>query len=257
MRVEDIDRNARPEYLLCLQLAGVGEFSQDNRTAVLQPGDLTLFDTTRPTTVVSSTNYRNLCMKFPQQIVGLPRDQVGELTATRIGARKGLAPAAGTLLLTLNQTMDNVSGRSRALAAQGAVDLMAAMFRNELDVAAPPQWDKTWSHLEQAQIYIDDHLSEPDLSPAMVAGALYISVRQLHSIFHDGGFTVSSWIRDRRLQRCQRDLSDPALRSRSAASIGARWGFKTASHFGRAFKDVFGQTPAEFRHETLGPLAVS
>lgn len=238
----------RPDYLLCLQIAGVGEFSQDNRTAVLQPGDLTLFDTTRPTTVVSSTDYRNLCMKFPQHLIGLPRDQIGQLTATRTGARDGFAPAAGALLMTLNGLMDTISGRSRVLAAQGALDLITTMFQCQLDIACPPR-RAAQPMLEQVKSYIDRNLSNPELGPGLIVAAHYISLRQLHSIFHTEGLTVSSWIRARRLQRCRRDLSDPALEAVSAASIGLRWGFKTASHFGNTFREAFGQTPSEFRQE--------
>lgn len=245
---ESIGSAERPDYLLCLQIAGVGEFSQDNRTAVLQPGDLTLFDTTRPTTVVSSSDYRNLCMKFPQHLIGLPRDQIGQLTATRTGARDGFAPAAGTLLMTLNGLMDTISGRSRVLAAQGALDLVTTMFQSQLDIAGPPH-RAAQPMLEQVQSYIDKNLSNPELGPGLIVAAHYISLRQLHSIFHAEGLTVSSWIRNRRLQRCRRDLSDPALQSVSAASIGMRWGFKTASHFGNTFREAFGQTPSEFRQD--------
>ncbi|MDE8670613.1 helix-turn-helix domain-containing protein [Pseudarthrobacter sp. H3Y2-7] len=237
----------RPDYLLCLQIAGVGEFSQDNRTAILQPGDLTLFDTTRPTTVISSTDYRNLCMKFPQHLISLPPDQVSQLTATRTGAREGFAPAAGALLMTLNQLMDTISGRSRILAAQGALDLITTMFQSQLDISSPPH--PAQPLLEQVQSHIDNQLSDPELGPGTIAAAHYISLRQLHSVFHAEGLTVASWIRNRRLQRCRRDLSDPALQAVSAASIGMRWGFKTASHFGSTFRETFGQTPAEFRHE--------
>lgn len=249
---ESISKTDRPDYMLCLQISGVGEFSQDNRTAILQPGDLTLFDTTRPTTVVSSTDYRNLCMKFPQHLISLPRDQVSQMTATRTGAREGFAPAASALLMTLNQLMDNISGRSKVLAAQGALDLITTMFQSQLDISGQSQRSGASLLMERAQSYIDRHLSDPELGPGRIAGAHYISLRQLHSIFHAEGLTISSWIRNRRLQQCRRDLSDPTLRSVSAASIGLRWGFKTASHFGTTFRETFGQTPAEFRHEAIG-----
>ncbi|MFC4371981.1 helix-turn-helix domain-containing protein [Citricoccus nitrophenolicus] len=249
---ESISSTDRPDYLLCLQIAGVGEFSQDNRTAVLQPGDLTLFDTTRPTTVVSSTDYRNLCMKFPQRLINLPPEQLGQLTATRTGARDGFAPAAGTLLITMNQLMDTSSGRSKILAAQGALDIITTMFQRQLDISTPSYPQATSSALlEQIRSYIDENLSDPGLGPRTIAAAHYISLRQLHGIFQAQGLTVASWVRHQRLQRCRRDLSDPALHAVSAASIGLRWGFKTASHFGMSFRKTFGLTPAEFRQEAL------
>ena len=50
-----------------------------------------------------------------------------------------------------------------------------------------------------------------------------------------------------RLAMCRRDLSAPALRSRSIGEIAYAWGFSNVSHFSRAFKAEFGIGPREFR----------
>ena len=250
-RAEDIERDGRHDYLLCLQLAGVGEFHQDAREAVLQPGDLTIFDTARPTTVVSSANYRNMCMKFPQHLLPLSHAQIGQLTASRIGAAEGLAPAASTLLVTLSQIMDTISGRSRYLAARNALDVITTMFQSRLDISGRDGADISSVFLAQIQDYIEVHLSDPELGPNRIAAEQYVSVRHLHSVFQKNGLTVSSWIRARRLERCRRDLVDVSHNATPVAAVGLRWGFKTASHFGRTFKDTYGLTPAEFRRAAI------
>ena len=58
---------------------------------------------------------------------------------------------------------------------------------------------------------------------------------------------MAGWIRGRRLERCRRDLADPALASRPVAAIAARWGFSSAADFSRAFRAVHGLPPAEYR----------
>ncbi|MET7996380.1 helix-turn-helix domain-containing protein [Amycolatopsis sp. NPDC005232] len=242
---DTIARDCRPDYVLCLQVAGVGEFHQGSRTAVLQPGDLTVFDGTRPATVVSSADYRNVCIKFPQRLLRLPRSHVDQLTAARISARDGLAPATGALLMTLGHVMEDISGRTRYLAARNALDLVSTMFESILDVSGDD--GKTEGNVIPGQIreYIDEHLGDPELSPAAIASAQFISLRKLQGIFQQNGTTVSAWIRTRRLERGQRDLVSSG--ELSVAAISRRWGFKTPSHFGRAFKDEYGVTPAEFR----------
>ena len=101
--------------------------------------------------------------------------------------------------------------------------------------------------LTTIQAFICQHLGDPGLSPAAVAAAHHMSLRSLHQLFHDEGLTVAGWTRARRMERCRRDLSDPALESRPVAAIAMRWGFSSAADFSRAFRAAHGMPPAEYR----------
>jgi AraC-like DNA-binding protein len=92
-------------------------------------------------------------------------------------------------------------------------------------------------------------LGDPDVSPATVAAAHYISLRYLHNLFETQETTVADWIRRRRLERCRRDLLDPALRAEPVGSIGARWGLTSPAHFTRLFRGAYGLPPAAYRAE--------
>ncbi|TXN31169.1 helix-turn-helix domain-containing protein [Lacisediminihabitans profunda] len=238
----------RPDFLLCLQVAGVGEFLQDGRTARLNPGDITVFDTTRPTTVISSTHYRNLCMRFPQRLLDVPVAQMRQLTATRFDGREGLAPAAGAVLDTLNRVADTLPGRSQQLAAHNALDLMSTLFESTLGLADGRQRRAGAALLERMLDFIEKNLGDPELSPQTLAVTHFVSLRQVHSVFSAAGLTASAHILDRRLEHARRDLVDPALSGISVATIAERWGFRSASHFGRSFKEHFARTPADYRH---------
>jgi AraC-like DNA-binding protein len=58
---------------------------------------------------------------------------------------------------------------------------------------------------------------------------------------------VGRWLRDRRLERCRRDLADPALGHLGAAEIAAAWGLRSPSHFSRLFRAAYGRPPSEAR----------
>ena len=58
---------------------------------------------------------------------------------------------------------------------------------------------------------------------------------------------MAGWTRQRRLERCRRDLADPALAARPVAAIAARWGFPSAAEFSRAFRAAHGMPPGEYR----------
>jgi AraC-like DNA-binding protein len=101
--------------------------------------------------------------------------------------------------------------------------------------------------LASVQGFIDQRLADPELSPSAIAAAHHISLRYLHKLFEAQPTTVSGWIRQRRLERCRRDLLDPALGDWSVSAIAARWGLIDAAHFGRLFRAAYGLPPAEYR----------
>src|SRR5437867_3860335 len=72
------------------------------------------------------------------------------------------------------------------------------------------------------------------------------SLRSPHQPFHDAGLTVVGWIRARRMERCPRSLSGPALEPRPVAAIAARWGLSSAADFSRGFRTAHGMPPADY-----------
>lgn len=244
-----IVRNERPDYLVSLQLSGSATVEQDGRQATVGPGDFSFYDTTKPVSIKSGADYRSVAIRFPQSRMTLPAEYVGKLTATCIPAQSGLAPATGALLSKLNDSLDSVSQRTQDKAVQHAFDFVQAMLEGELDRRSLAPTDPKRDLMEQVNNYIEDHLSDPELGPAQIAAAHFISQRHLHNLYEGTGWTVSASIRSRRLDHCREELSDPFQSKKPIASIAARWGFKTASHFGHVFKEATGLTPAEFRRQ--------
>jgi transcriptional regulator GlxA family with amidase domain len=126
--------------------------------------------------------------------------------------------------------------------------VLATRLAHEFGAAG---WDtpeaRRHAQLTTVQAFIQEHLGDSGLSPAMVAAAHHMSLRSLHQLFHDEGLTVAGWIRKRRLEGCRHDLSDPAQASRPVAAIAARWGFASPGDFSRAFRAAHGLPPAEYR----------
>lgn len=95
--------------------------------------------------------------------------------------------------------------------------------------------------------YVAQHLPEPDLSPARIARAHFISVRHLHALFRDHGVTIASLIRRRRLERSYEALIDPAHSNRTISAIAADNGMPNAAQFSRMFRQRFGVAPSRVR----------
>ncbi|NGO08282.1 helix-turn-helix domain-containing protein [Streptomyces sp. HC44] len=95
----------------------------------------------------------------------------------------------------------------------------------------------------------NSHLPDPELSPAMLARELNISVRTLQRAFATVGESVTTYIRHRRLEEARLALTAPSGRW-SISELAAHWQFADSSHFIRAFKKHYGQTPTEYARST-------
>jgi len=62
---------------------------------------------------------------------------------------------------------------------------------------------------------------------------------------------VADHIRQRRLERCRRDLAEPLLSARPVYAIAARWGFAHPAEFSRIFHSAYGIPPGEYRTAAL------
>lgn len=235
-------------FKLNLQLEGTGLLIQDNREALLEPGDLAIYDTNRPYTLAFEEQARMMVVMFPCDALTLPTDYVGQLAAVRMAGRTGLSGIVGQFIRQLSENLDVLGGPSGSRLATNALDLVSTMLHSEMDIA-PDRMKPQALLAASIREYIEANLSDPLLSPASIAAAHFISTRHLHNVFHESGTTVASWIRSQRLEGARRDLRDPLHAGKSVSTVAARWGFLDAAHFSRTFRDAFGLSPTDWRRQ--------
>ncbi|MBN8431225.1 helix-turn-helix domain-containing protein [Microbulbifer salipaludis] len=94
--------------------------------------------------------------------------------------------------------------------------------------------------LDEALVLMRNNLSEP-LRTGELAAYLEISVKKLERIFcRFKGVLPARYYRELRLQRARTLLFESAL---SVEEVGLQCGFRSASHFSRAFRDTYGRSP--------------
>jgi AraC-like DNA-binding protein len=242
-----INSSTRDDHLLAVHITGTAAGAQDGRQVILGPGDFALFDPTRPYSIAfhGARTFEHVIYQVPRASLDA-RWQVGSVTALGVPA----ASSAGRLVSPYLQTLARPTGPPGDLPAQpfidAALDLAVTALRATADTGSHPD-PRRHSLTAELKRYALAHLTDPDLSPAAAAGASYVSVRQLHRLFADEGVSFAAWLREQRLRRCRDDLINPQLTHRAISEIAARWGFRSAAHFTRAFHARYGITPAELR----------
>ena len=234
-------------YKLSLQLDGRGMLLQDGRETVMRPGDLAIYDTQRPYTLSFDGDFRTLVLMFPQHLLGLSPEDVAELTAVSMGRGQALGEAVSPFLAQIGEMLPTLQGPIGYRLAMNVVDLLSTLLANEVYAKPDQAADGHARLLRRVQHHIEAHLADPRLGPQEIAAAHFISTRTLHQLFADAGHTVGAWVRERRLERCRRDLLDPLHAHVPVGAIGARWGLVDAAHSSRAFRAAFGASPSQYR----------
>jgi AraC-like DNA-binding protein len=233
-------------YKLSLPVRGYVLISQDGREAPLLPGDLAIYDTSRPYQVSFDDTCQMLVLMFPHRDLRLSQQAMGRLTARRVSGRQGIGGLVAPLLVNLVAQIEEFSALTIPRLADNVVDLLATMYAEQLgEVARPP--DSMSALLIRAKGFIEANLDDADLAPDAIAAACHVSTGYLHKLFRASGTSVSRFIRDRRLEQCRRDLLDPGQGTTAVSTIGAHWGFLDAAHFSRTFKAAYGVSPREYR----------
>lgn len=247
-----IDRGGADYLKIGMQLSGSCLVSQGDRKALLEPGHYVVYDTAHPYELMTRGPFQMQTAMFPRSLLRLPAAQLSQLTARPISGRSGLGLMASSFAVELGRRSADEFGSATTYLADAALDLFAASLVEQLPAStAQNQQADRKILLLRVRAFIDSHLDDGDLDVPTIAAAHHVSVRHLQKVFEQEGQTVSGWIRDRRIDRCRRDLASVALAQTPVSSIAANWGLVNASHFTRLFRARFGETPRDYRRRAL------
>ena len=147
----------------------------------------------------------------------------------------------------MSKTIDHVDPVTATRLLDQALDLVAMAFADRMREHSPDQSFHRSALLYRLKNYILTHLSDPELSMPRAAAAIGISPRYASDLMAAEQTSFRSYVQVQRLERCKRDLSDPAQAARHISDIAFAWGFNDLAHFSRIFKQRFGAAPREWR----------
>jgi AraC-like DNA-binding protein len=166
----------------------------------------------------------------------------------RIESRTGVGSLLAVHLLALSNEISSLDATVQGSVSRSTLELLGIALSGQQHAAS---FDTSAAMFVKVQDFILQHLHEDNLTPARIAKGCGISLRYLHMLFQRSSMTVSEYILHSRLQACKRALSDPAYQRFQISEIAYRWGFNSTSHFCRAFKEKFGESPGNTRRSAV------
>lgn len=243
--------NSQDAYFAVMLLSGDYLLEQNGREVLLQPGDMTIYDATRPHRIHCPAEFAKLIISIPRAVL---RDRVAGIdccTALRISGTQGIGCVASNFLRSSASHADHLQAHEFFGISDHALDLLA------LAITSVRPADINLSRSRAASVngikaFIEQNLRDTDLDTGMVIRNTGLSARYIGYLFEDEGTSLMRYVWKRRLENCRKDMLNPVYAGHRLSDIAFRWGFNDTAHFSRAFKQQFGCSPREFRLRNTG-----
>jgi AraC-like DNA-binding protein len=211
--------------------------------------------------IIDNAKAARICMEDASRFWALtiPRDRIASLTpnvARFAGSRLNNDLSLRLLFGYLEGTLALGLGNQRAAQVVGnhLIDLVALALGGEGDTRGlQEQGGVRAARLAAILRTISEQITNHGLSAATVAEKLGITPRYVHLLLEQSGQTFAQHVLRKRLEKAEKLLADDKNQNRKIAAIALEAGFPDLSHFNRAFRRHFGDTPSGMRASaTLG-----
>jgi AraC-like DNA-binding protein len=235
-----------PTVALSLRVGPGGVIEQGGTELATRAGELSLVELTRP--------YRSrIPLGTDGWTVKIPVADLSLLDGTIGRARAGIAsspvhPVFAQHLRTLGHQSDRLGDpRTTELLGTATIALARALIASVTGDDQHAREAMADTLLLRIQSYVRAHLTDPGLSPGLIAAAHAVSVRQLYAVFARAGLSLEQWIIGLRLEGARAELTRAEGRQRTIAAVARRWCFSDPSHFTHRFHEAYGLTPRAWR----------
>ncbi|MCU1640758.1 MAG: AraC family transcriptional regulator [Nocardia sp.] len=230
-------------YRLLIPLQGHFKFEQGDSREVFHPGRICFFHWGRPLWMTHTETISALIMTVPEKSIDSARAENASLA---LDEKRPLVRALEAQVRMLVE-------------AEGwtAADFSVAFFSalTLLDGALNPspaiKSGKRAIDAERARRLIENHANDPRVTPETIAAMLCIGERTLYKVLKRAGYlSPGALLRTIRVERAHRRLSLalPVDMDR----IAFEEGFPSTRRFREAYREHYGQTPAQMREQLFG-----
>jgi len=154
---------------------------------------------------------------------------------------RGLGRIATEFCAMLASEGGGLGDATRRQLGDQLMDMLAITLQASNEDAPTAEGSVRAARLRSVKMWIENRLTDPELTLDDIAAANGISLRYLHQLFEPEERTVSEWIWDRRLQRCYAEIAKGD--GRLITQIAYENGFNSSAHFSTMYRRKYGVSP--------------
>jgi AraC family transcriptional regulator, positive regulator of tynA and feaB len=241
-------KDSQDNYLAVVLLSGNYLLEQNGREVFLQPGDMTLYDATRPHRIQSSSGFSKLLVSIPRSVM---RDRVAGVehcTAMQVSGKSGIGAITTHFIQSAASQAENMNATAFSELSEPSLDLLTLALNSVRPQGVNLSRSRSIS-LRIVKDFVEHCLSDSMLDTAMISAGTHLSARYINDLFKDEGQSLMRYVWGRRLEKCHKEIM--SINRHPISHIAFRWGFNDLSHFSRAFKRRFGVCPTLLKQSCL------
>jgi AraC-like DNA-binding protein len=229
-----------------LQTHGTSVIMQSDRQCRLDPGTFAFVNAARPILFDHRGEFTQIYLEFPRSTFAA--EEFESRTTVAVSTSQPADRLFYDGIRGLWEALPSLDPirHSAAVSAAKSLSVLTSVFQS------PEPKDRVSIRAVRAMDFIERHLGDCDLSAETVAASQGVSRRHLDELFIPLGFSISAWIWERRLQRIAETLRTEPEGGVSLLMLALDHGFKSQSHFSRAFMKRYGTTPRAYKLGHLG-----
>lgn len=233
-------------YLVTVPRRSEVHFEQDGRALHCQPGGFIFERGDAPYRFHYACDNDLWVFKLPERALHGQLRGAERYTRFCFDAKRGLGRIFVDQLAMCAARFDECNEAARHMLLEQALSTLLMALRDDDRVLNSESSNLAALHLQRIEHFVEQHLDNPDLTPQAIADACDLSLRYLHKLFSSTPYSVSEWVRLRRLEAVHRGLRNPNCHL-SIGELAMRWGFNDQAQFTRSFRQHFGCTARDVR----------
>lgn len=246
-----IDDHPSDNVLISFMREGSTAISQGYRSAIVRKGGFGLYDTRRPYDLHINEASSQFVVQLPRALLQNQIGDIDKLTAHSFGQQHPMGQFTQAFLDNLLSLPDDVPAHYLDSLSIQVTSLIINMISDECrrSVYRP---DTKQGLTAQIKLYVQQCITDPELTGDVVAKKFGISTRYLRMLFQIEHTTFGRFVLQSRLENCKTALQSEHNQDKLLGDVAWSCGFHDMSYFSREFKKYFDISPRDYR-QSIAP----